>query len=155
MSSRSQQLLKQKLIRGRILLRLRCPRHDEMAFVPQHVGLFFQLDPIDRVMDAMPGQPDGLVPIHLSTGLDTVDLSVADNGTGIPYAIQDKVWEPFFSTKGKHGNGLGLDLVKRLVEAQHGQIQMLSTPGQGTEFTISFPIIASPLEADREILVPQ
>ena len=106
---------------------------------------------IKNALDAIAGQSDGLVAIHLSTGLDTVDLSVADNGTGIPYAIQDKVWEPFFSTKGKHGNGLGLDLVKRLVEAQHGQIQMHSVPGQGTEFTISFPIVASPLTLEASL----
>ncbi len=107
---------------------------------------------IKNAMDAIAGQSDGLVAIHLSTGLDTIDLSVADNGTGIPYAIQEKVWEPFFSTKGKHGNGLGLDLVKRLVEAQHGQIRMHSQPGQGTEFTISFPIVASPVEHESTLL---
>lgn len=100
---------------------------------------------IKNAIDAIAGHPDGLVAIHLSTGLDTVDLSVADNGTGIPYALQEKIWEPFFSTKGKNGNGLGLDLVKRLVEIQHGQIQMHSVPGQGTEFTLSFPLVASPL----------
>ena len=106
---------------------------------------------INNAMDAIEGQLDGLVAVHLTCGRDSVDLSVADNGTGIPYAIQEKVWEPFFSTKGKRGNGLGLDLVKRLVEAQHGKIRMSSTPGQGTQFTISFPIVASPQEALSEL----
>ena len=106
---------------------------------------------IHNGMDAIEGQLDGLVAVHLTCTADSVNLSVADNGTGIPYAIQDKVWEPFFSTKGKRGTGLGLDLVKRLVEAQHGQIQMVSQPGQGTQFTISFPIVASPAEAENEL----
>ena len=110
---------------------------------------------IKNAMDAIEGQLDGLVAVHLTCGGDTVGLSVADNGTGIPYAIQDRVWEPFFSTKGKRGTGLGLDLVKRLVEAQHGSIRMNSTPGQGTQFTLSFPIIASPHAVESSLAVAQ
>lgn len=106
---------------------------------------------VNNALDAIKGQPDGRVVIHLGLGPDTVNLSVADNGTGIPHQIQEKVWEPFFTTKGRNGNGLGLDLVKRLVEAQHGRIRMISEPGQGTQFTISFPIVASPLPADGEL----
>ncbi len=99
---------------------------------------------IHNAMDAIEGQLDGLVAVHLTCSPETAELSVADNGTGIPYALQDKVWEPFFTTKGKRGTGLGLDLVKRLVEAQHGKIRMTSEPGRGTQFTMSFPIVANP-----------
>jgi len=100
------------------------------------------LNLINNAIDAIQDRPDGRIVVHLSIGLETIDLSIADNGTGIPFGIQTKVWEPFFTTKGKRGNGLGLDLVKRLVESQHGRIHMLSEPGQGTQFTISFPAIA-------------
>ena len=106
---------------------------------------------IHNAMDAIKDRPDGAVAIHLSVGPDSVNLSVADNGTGISYQIQDRIWEPFFSTKGKNGNGLGLDLVKRLVEAQHGQITMISEPGQGTQFTIAFPIVAEVPESQGEL----
>ena len=99
---------------------------------------------IHNAMDAIEGRKDGLVAVHLTCSPDSAELSVADNGTGIPYALQDKVWEPFFTTKGKRGTGLGLDLVKRLVEAQHGKIRMTSEPGRGTQFTMSFPIVANP-----------
>ena len=57
---------------------------------------------IHNAMDAIKDRPDGAVAIHLSVGPDSVNLSVADNGTGIPYQIQDRIWEPFFSTKGKN-----------------------------------------------------
>ncbi len=110
---------------------------------------------IHNAIDAIEGLPDGRIAIHLACRQDRVDLSIADNGSGIPYAIQEKVWEPFFSTKGKRGNGMGLDLVKRLVEGQHGKIHMASEPGLGTQFTISFPIVASPLDTECGILALQ
>jgi signal transduction histidine kinase len=105
---------------------------------------------VNNAKDAIEGQPNGRIAIHLHCYKGHVDLSVADNGTGIPKAIQEKIWEPFFSTKGQRGTGLGLDLVKRLVEAQHGTIQMTSEPGQGTEFTLTFPIVASPMDSQVE-----
>ena len=111
------------------------------------------LNLVNNAYHAIEGRPDGRIAVHLACGPESVDLSVADNGIGIPHAIQNKVWEPFFSTKGKRGNGLGLDLVKRLVEAQHGKIHLLSEPGRGTQFTISFPLIASPqTEEDQKLL---
>lgn len=105
---------------------------------------------VNNAKDAIEGQPNGRIAIHLRCYKGRVDLSVADNGSGIPKAIQEKIWEPFFSTKGSRGTGLGLDLVKRLVEAQYGTIQMTSEPGQGTEFTLSFPVVASPMDSQVE-----
>jgi signal transduction histidine kinase len=105
---------------------------------------------VNNAKDAIEGLPNGRIAIHLRCQGGMVDLSVADNGTGIPHAIHEKIWEPFFTTKGKQGTGLGLDLVKRLVSAQHGKIQMISEPGQGTQFTLSFPVIASPMDSQVE-----
>jgi signal transduction histidine kinase len=52
----------------------------------------------------------------------------------------DKIFEPFFSTKGKgEGTGLGLSLTKRLVEANNGKIKVESSPGNGTTFTLLLP----------------
>jgi len=107
------------------------------------------LNLVKNSIDAIKDQPDGRIAIHLIRGVDSIDLSIADNGTGIPYAIQSRIWEPFFTTKGKYGNGMGLDLVKRLVEAQNGRIHLLSEPGKGTQFTISFPLVAAP-DSHRE-----
>lgn len=105
---------------------------------------------INNAKDAIEGKPDGRIAIHLLRTESTVDLSVADNGTGIPRELQEKIWEPFFSTKGQNGTGLGLDLVKRMVEAQHGKIQCISEPGQGTQFTLTFPAMASPMDSQVE-----
>lgn len=104
------------------------------------------LNLVRNAFDAIREKPNGRIAIHLGCTNDNILLSIADNGTGIPPAILRKIFDPFFTTKGKKGNGLGLDLVKRLVEAQHGKIQVHSEPGQGSEFTIMFPIIASPPE---------
>ena len=71
-------------------------------------------------------------------------LTISDTGCGIAPEIRDKIWEPFFSTKGDRGNGLGLDLVKQLVTAQHGRIVCESTVGVGTQFTITLPQMADP-----------
>lgn len=110
------------------------------------------LNLVRNAFDAIREKPNGRIAIHLGCTNDNILLSIADNGTGIPPAILGKIFDPFFTTKGKKGNGLGLDLVKRLVEAQHGRIQVHSEPGQGSEFTITFPIIASPPEQQVHLI---
>ncbi|MDZ4804248.1 MAG: HAMP domain-containing sensor histidine kinase [Candidatus Eisenbacteria bacterium] len=72
---------------------------------------------------------------------ETVEISVRDNGKGIPPADQRRVFEPGFTTK-KRGWGLGLTLVRRIVEDYHGgRIELRSSlPEKGSEFVISFPV---------------
>ncbi|MBY0234467.1 MAG: histidine kinase, partial [Burkholderiaceae bacterium] len=72
---------------------------------------------------------------------DQIVLSVSDNGGGIPLAHQSQVFKPFFTTKlGEGGSGLGLHLVHTLVSnVLGGSIELRSTPGQGTVFTLTLP----------------
>ncbi len=82
--------------------------------------------------------------ITLRTGYDpelgTVRISVADTGCGIAGDIQDKIFEPFFTTKQDNGGyGLGLTVVKQIVDRHAGSIRVTSAPGGGTTFTISLP----------------
>jgi two-component system, NtrC family, sensor kinase len=101
-------------------------------------------------IDALEGNRDEPEPgrkhqitIHTST-IDSnwVKIAIADNGIGIPEAIQQKIFEPFFTTKpvGK-GTGLGMSISYKIIQENHqGQLKCFSTPGQGTEFVIEIPI---------------
>ena len=71
-----------------------------------------------------------------------VVVQVADSGAGIDQAHVGKIFDPFFSTKAQ-GTGLGLALVQQIVVDHGGQIDVESAPGQGTTFTLSFPVPAA------------
>jgi signal transduction histidine kinase len=66
-------------------------------------------------------------------------VSIIDNGPGIPKDMQDKIFDAFFTTKpiGK-GTGLGLDVVRNIVNQHNGKIDLTSRPGE-TIFKVSFP----------------
>jgi signal transduction histidine kinase len=65
-----------------------------------------------------------------------VVVRVIDNGPGIPEGIQDRIFDPFFTTKPVgEGSGLGLDIVRRLIQRHNGQIELDSRPGR-TEFRV-------------------
>jgi nitrogen fixation/metabolism regulation signal transduction histidine kinase len=66
-----------------------------------------------------------------------VILKIADNGTGMPEELMDKIFIPFFSTK-KHGSGIGLSLCKQIMMLHKGTIQVQSVDGQGTAFAMQF-----------------
>jgi CheY-like chemotaxis protein/anti-sigma regulatory factor (Ser/Thr protein kinase) len=68
-----------------------------------------------------------------------VQLSVTDSGVGMPPEVQAKAFEPFFSTKGEQGSGLGLAQVFGVVEHHHGEVTLKSAPGCGTTVLLSFP----------------
>jgi PAS domain S-box-containing protein len=69
---------------------------------------------------------------------DHVRVLVEDNGRGIPKQLVPKIFLPFFTTK-THGTGLGLSLVQKIVLAHNGRIEVQSTEGQGTRFTVTLP----------------
>ncbi len=89
-----------------------------------------------NAVQAMPN--GGKLTIKVTQQGDNVVVSVADTGVGIPDEIKPKIFQPLMTTKAK-GQGFGLAVVKRLVEAQGGTITFESTVGVGTEFRIIFP----------------
>jgi signal transduction histidine kinase len=71
---------------------------------------------------------------------DKVEISVSDNGDGIPQNIVDKIFQPFFTTKPTgQGTGLGLSLAYDIVKAHGGEIKVESKEGEGSEFIIRLP----------------
>ena len=69
-----------------------------------------------------------------------VIVSITDSGHGIPEEVKPLIFQPFFTTKPPgEGNGLGLDIVKKIVEKHYGDIQFTSQPGK-TTFTVFLPI---------------
>jgi len=76
--------------------------------------------------------------MEISSG-DYVMLSITDTGCGMDGATREKVFDPFYSTKGDQGTGLGLSQVYGFVERSNGTIKLYSEPGHGTCFTLYFP----------------
>jgi signal transduction histidine kinase len=68
-----------------------------------------------------------------------VVIRVRDNGPGIPGPLVDKVLQPFFTTK-EEGTGLGLSIASRIIEEHGGRLNLTSTEGMGTTFTITLPV---------------
>jgi signal transduction histidine kinase len=72
---------------------------------------------------------------------DKVQITVTDNGNGIPQNIVDKIFQPFFTTKPTgQGTGLGLSLAYDIVKAHGGEIRVETKGGDGTEFIIRLPL---------------
>jgi PAS domain S-box-containing protein len=78
--------------------------------------------------------------MHIAPG-EFLQLRITDTGIGIPPAVLDRIFEPYFTTKKvNEGTGLGLAVTLGIIRGHHGLIEVESTPGQGTGFTIYLPI---------------
>ena len=88
---------------------------------------------------------EGKIFIHTSQDKDGVEIRVLDTGCGMSEEVRNRIFEPFFTTKpvGK-GTGLGLSIVYRIIEDHAGQINVTSSPGNGSEFIIRLPLRQSP-----------
>jgi len=93
---------------------------------------------IDNALDAVPDS--GRVDVLANREGKHVVVRVVDNGTGIPPEIRGRIFDPFFTTKPMgQGTGLGLDIVRRLVRHNDGEISVESEPGR-TEFRVALPL---------------
>jgi PAS domain S-box-containing protein len=97
---------------------------------------------VNLVQNAVQAMPNGgTLTIKPESKHGKVQISLEDTGEGIPEEAKDKIFKPLFTTKSK-GQGFGLAVVKRLVEAQGGTISFKSKVGKGTKFTVEFPSAA-------------
>ncbi len=75
------------------------------------------------------------------TSDSTIEISVKDNGPGIPQQVLDKIFQPFFTTKPTgQGTGLGLSLCYDIVKAHRGELKVKTVVGEGSEFIIQLPV---------------
>ena len=145
--------------------------------VPESISFELQLDPelhrveleperfsqvvANLVINARDASSDGDA-IRIWTrnlGGDEVEVGVADTGVGIDAETQRRMFEPFFSTKGQRGSGLGLAAVEEVVRQSHGSILVSSVPERGTRIAIHLPrcdgpVDASPAPTSKPLAVP-
>jgi len=81
--------------------------------------------------------PANIERLYGTSASDWVELQVRDTGCGIPHAVLDRIFDPFYTTKDR-GFGLGLSIVQNIIEAHEGLIMAESSPGQGTVFYCYF-----------------
>ncbi|NML59906.1 ATPase [Massilia sp. RP-1-19] len=111
----------------------------DVECLPSQLNQVF-MNLIVNAAHAMPKER-GRITIRTSHEGDMVRVDIADNGSGIPKAIQGRIFDPFFTTKPTgSGTGLGLSLSYGIVQKHHGRIEIDSTPGQGATFSIFLPV---------------
>lgn len=99
---------------------------------------------LNLALNAIQASPEaGAVFIALDRpGSDFAKLSISDEGPGVKEGDLPRIFEPFFTTK-PTGTGLGLALVKSIVDSHEGEIEVDSKPGRGTTITVSLPLLRS------------
>jgi CheY-like chemotaxis protein len=117
---------------------------------------------VNLVVNARDAMPNGgtvsvetaHVPAANGASGDFVLLTVADSGSGIDPEALPHIFEPFFTTKGEGGSGLGLSTVYGIVEQNGGRIEVDSTVGVGTRFSVYLPIASDSLSARLTPVAP-
>jgi len=93
---------------------------------------------VKNAIQAVPDETSPYILVSVYSDNEHVIISVADNGTGIGEDFKERIFEPKFTTKSS-GMGLGLGMVKNIVETYKGSIEFTSEEGEGTVFTVKFP----------------
>jgi signal transduction histidine kinase/CheY-like chemotaxis protein len=107
------------------------------------------LNLLNNALDAMPA--GGRFTFRTLTEGGRVVVRAEDGGCGMSEETRRRVFEPFFSTKGAQGNGLGLAVVWGIVTRHSGEVQVESTLGRGTTFVVSLPVPAElPVDASAQ-----
>ncbi len=91
-----------------------------------------------NALDAMPQGGEFEVAVDPAAHDELVTITLRDTGSGIPAEVQQRMFEPFFSTK-ESGSGIGLYVTQRIIESHHGTITVASEVGKGALFTVKIP----------------
>jgi signal transduction histidine kinase len=93
---------------------------------------------IKNAIQSIPSEKSGRILINLSETEDHWFIEIADNGIGIPETEQNRIFVPYFTTKST-GTGIGLAMIKQIIENHHGSIYFKSKVNKGTTFSIELP----------------
>jgi len=85
------------------------------------------------------GQKDHRIEFDVRRSSERIIFDVTDNGVGMDAATVSNLFTPFFSSKGRGGTGLGLFISNQIIRQHGGTIQVKSTPGRGSRFSIAIP----------------
>jgi signal transduction histidine kinase len=115
------------------------PEVGTLLIAPQDIGRVL-LNLINNAFQAKRESETAKVTVTTKKEAKGVRISVSDNGTGIPDAIKDKIFQPFFTTKPTgQGTGLGLSLSYDIVKAHGGELTVSTKVGEGSTFVITLP----------------
>ncbi len=95
---------------------------------------------LNNAIEAVSEGDTPMVRVSLEKGTHKILLQVEDNGSGIPLELQDEIFEPNFTTK-TSGTGLGLAMVKKIIDDLNGHIYFETIPNNGTTFYVSLPLL--------------
>lgn len=94
---------------------------------------------IKNALQAMPAERKPKIQVQIEVQVRAVVVSIADNGVGVPVEVREKIFDPKFTTKTR-GMGLGLGIVKNIIELHQGNIRYTTQANRGTTFYITLPL---------------
>ena len=101
-----------------------------------------------NAVDAMPS--GGTITLRTVPLENAVRIEVADTGTGMTEEVRQRCLEPFFSTKGENGTGLGLAMAFGIIRRHEGTMNIETAPGKGTTFVLTLPCYHAPIIEEEE-----
>jgi signal transduction histidine kinase len=119
--------------------RLNLDEKNPLAFIDEHQIQQVLVNLVTNAVQAMPHGGKLFIASRYGADRNSVEVSVMDTGKGIPPELLPHVFDPFFSTKGEGGTGLGLSVSYGIIKNHKGEIRVESKVGTGTTFTIELP----------------
>ena len=120
-------------------IKVRIDNHDPVYVMGEIAELReVVLNLIFNAVDAMPNR--GTIEVGTRAELDTGCFWVSDSGCGMTAETVARIFEPFYTTKGKKGTGLGLSASHGIISRHNGEIMLVSEPGEGTRFEVRLPL---------------